>query len=176
MALLHKTNKFDYVAYEKFQGTESFYYFKDFELDFVDIRHVVIPYGSNGLVSLLYYIDKDRNLEQRFKGMAYLAEINARELQRQTPFNGSWQVFDCETDELISTTFHIRQHLTKQSKIVYLKMYAVYSNDRGITYAKILTRDDPDTVRLKLCPNVYVLEYVTPSGQLMQRDSLSIGF
>lgn len=171
--LQHRRGGFDYSHYEKFQGKQGFYFYKDFELDFLVVRHVVIPSAHHKLMSMVYYVDKDKHANDGFKMLNYLAEINAQELQLNEGFRNFWQITDCHEDKL-NLTFKIRQELTKKEKIVYLQMYTLYENSRGISYAKILTRKDPDSLSLALCPNSYALEYRNERDQLLHTDTLHI--
>ncbi len=177
VVLQHRKKAFDYHDYELFQDKSSHYFYKDFSKDFWDVRHVVIPHGKDNsqLLTMVYYVDKDRNLTNNYRPLSYLATINAREWQQQSPFNNSWQVFDCERSDLIHVSFKIRHNLTKKQGIIYLKMYALYRNDRGIAYAKILTKKDADSLSLNLCPNLYRIEYHNLKGEVLQVDSLSVG-
>ncbi len=172
--LQHRRGGFDYSRYEKFQGKQGFYFYKDFELDFLVVRHVVIPSAHHKLMSMVYYVDKDKHASDGFKMLNYLAEINAQELQLDEGFRNFWQVTDCYEKDKAKLTFKIRQELTKKEKIVYLKMYTLYENSRGISYAKILTRKDPDSLSLALCPNSYALEYRNGRDQLLHTDTLYI--
>ncbi|GHE23645.1 hypothetical protein GCM10017764_06130 [Sphingobacterium griseoflavum] len=169
--LRHRRKGFDYSHYEKFQGKDAYYYYRDFEHDFLVVRHVVIPSKDNRLTSMVYYVDKDKHMGDGFKMLNYLAEINAQELQLDEGFRNFWQITDCHEDK-VDLTFKIRQELTKKEKIVYLQMYTLYENSRGISYAKILTRKDPDSLSLALCPNIYALEYRNGRDQLLHTDTL----
>lgn len=172
--LKHRRNTFDYAHYSRFDGKNAHYFYKDFEHDFLVIRHVVIPYDGNLLMSLVYYVDKDKHADDGFKMLNYLADINAQELQCKEPFRNFWQVSDCVDSQKVALTFKIRQQLTKKQKIVYLKMYTLYENNRGISYAKILTKKDPDSLSLSLCPNSYAIEYRSRQDELLKVDTLHI--
>lgn len=175
-ALKHRQKDFDYSVYKRFQGDQSFYFYDDYEVSGLAVRHIVIPYGKQELVSLIYYLEREKNLNTPFQPLYYLAEINARELQTGNASANSWQIFDCADEEKVPVTFKIRQQLTKKEKTVYLKMYSLYESGRGISYTKILTKSDADSVSLQLCPNSYVLEYRSVRDKLLHTDTLHIGF
>ncbi|WP_131555170.1 hypothetical protein [Sphingobacterium deserti] len=172
--LKHRRSDFDYSSYARFDGKSAHYFYKDFEYDFLVIRHVIIPYDGKRLISMVYYVDKDKHASDGFKMLNYLADINAQELQLKEPFRNYWQVSDCLDNNKLSLTFKIRQNLTKKEKFVYLKMYTLYENNKGISYAKILTRKDPDSLSLSLCPNSYAIEYRNGHDELLHIDTLHI--
>ena len=172
--LKHKRHKFDYSDYDKFQGKDSYYFYKDFEQDFLIIRHVLIPYREKKLLSMVYYVDKDKHEFDKFKKLNYLAEINAKELQGVESFRNFWQVFDCNPGKGLQVDFKIRQYLAAKHTTVYLKMYTLYENNRGISYAKVLTKKDPDSLSLFLCPNSYAIEYRNMRDDLLATDTLYV--
>lgn len=172
--LKHKDRKFDYSDYDKFQGRNSYYFYKDFEFDFLVIRHVLIPYGKKELLSMVYYVDKDKHEFDKFKKLNYLAEINAYDLQTGKPFRDFWQVFDCYQNQRLQIDFKIRQYLTAKHETVYLKMYTLYENSREISYAKVFTEADPDSLSLFLCPNSYAIEYRNTRDDLLHTDTLYV--
>jgi len=172
--LKHRRNDFDYSSYARFDGKSAHYFYKDFEYDFLVIRHVIIPYDGKLSISMVYYVDKDKHASDGFKMLNYLADINAQELQLKEPFRNFWQVSDCLDNRKLPLTFKIRQNLTKKEKIVYLQMYTLYENNKGISYAKILTEKDPDSLSLLLCPNSYAIEYRNRHDSLLQIDTLHV--
>lgn len=178
IVLAHKNNKFDYSGYKRVEETKSegyYYYYKDAEKDFRAIRHVVIPYADNKIISMVYYIDKDLNGNGSFPKLHYLASINAKELQQATPFTQSWQVFDCDQREQVQAhNLTFNKALVKKHKIIYAKLYAIYNGEKGIHYAEILTKDSRESTNLKLCPNKYKLEYYTTQGHRVGQEEFVI--
>ncbi|MCY4778135.1 hypothetical protein ORI89_00620 [Sphingobacterium sp. UT-1RO-CII-1] len=177
IVLAHKNNKFDYSDYERVEEekSEGYYYYKDFDKDFRAIRHVVIPYADNKILSMVYYIDKDLNTNGSFPKLHYLASINAKELQQATPFTQSWQVFDCDQrGQLEAHNLTFNKALVKKHKTIYAKLYAIYKSEEGIHYAKILTKDSRESINLKLCPNKYKLVYYTTQGKRLEQEEFVI--
>lgn len=172
--LKHKRRKFKTHGYQQFKERNSFYLYKDIEHDFLVIRHVLIPYGKNEHISMVYYIDKDKHTFDPFKRLNYLAEINARELQKTTPFRNFWQVSDCPEEKMVPASIKIWRHAYKKREIIYLEMFTLYDDHRGISFVKLLTRDDPDSLPLALCPNSYAIEYRDADHKLLAVDTLHV--
>lgn len=175
LVLEHKSSKFAYDSYEEIVNKKSRYYQQDYQLDSLDIRHVVIPYGKKRkLLSMVYYIEKEANQAYPLSKLQYLADINAQELQEGKAFTESWQVFDCHSYPLIQHKVLVDRELIKKHALVYLKMYTHYGNDLEINYAKILTRKNREDLQIKLCPNRYQLVYLLPDGSVIGKTDFEV--
>lgn len=160
-------------TYKIEQGQEGYYLYKDTIWDDYQVRSVLIPYGQDKMLGMIYYIHKvDVPTYKPMAKIDYLSSINARELQKKTSFNKSWQVYDCGYSDLIEVTVDVKNYLTKKEKVVFMKMYAVYGNGNEIAYMKILTKDSKSDLTLNLCPNEYLIEYESTKGEVLERDSL----
>lgn len=174
VVLKHKNANFDYRSFAKVTTAASHYFYEDLKLDSLDIRHVLIPYGDDQRISMVYYIDTTANKRAPFSQLAYLAEINAKELQEKTPFSKSWQVFDCDRRLLDSHTIVFNKKLLKKNKVLYAKLYALYGKEEGIHFAHVLTKESPASVAVKLCPNNYRLDYFTQKGKLVFSQDIDL--
>lgn len=158
--------------YKTVQEQEGYYLYKDTLWGDYQVRSVLIPHGEGKFLGMVYYIHKvDIPPYRPMARIEYLSSINARELQKQGPFNKSWQVYDCGNSELIKVTMDIKNYLTRKEKVVFMKMYAVYGNGNEIAYMKILTEESKSELTLNLCPNEYLLEYENTKGEILEIDS-----
>lgn len=175
LAVKHRPSKKDTLAFQKITLDSSYYYQKDFILDDLDIRHVLIPYDDMQALSLVYYIPAGKNLTRRFSFLDYLARINSKELQNKYLSTTSWKISNCMPSKQVFTTIPIPQYLFKNHNRVFLKIYAKYEQSLGIQYFQILApKTNSKDIVVKLCPSNYIIEFSDLKNNILLSDHITV--
>lgn len=173
LAIQHRKDNVKLAGFEKINVDSSYYYQKDFRVNKLDVRQIYIPYGKKAL-SLVYYIDADKNIKQPFSKLEYLARINAEELQHRKQKVLHWKVFDCTENKQVLTDVPLPKELLAKHKRSFLKIYADYGSSTGIQYFQILEGGSTNALKLKLCPARYIVELSDTKYRVIQTDTLVV--
>lgn len=175
LAIKHRRSKNDTLAYQKITLDSSYYYQKDFILNDLDIRHVLIPFHDKQALSLVYYIPTVKNLTRRFSFLDYLARINSKELQNKYQFSTFWKISNCLASKQVLTTIPMPKDLYKKHKQIFVKIYAKYEHAVGIQYFQLLNpKANLKSIAVKLCPNNYIIEFSDRKSNLIHRDLITV--
>lgn len=174
IAIKHSKNNVDLQGYEKVVVDSSLYYQQDYKVDNLDIRHVYIPYGLKMGLSLVYYTSTEHHYTCLYCKLDYLARVNAYELQHKNDNAMGWQIFDCRDDKLVETVIPLNADLIRNNKRTFLKISAQYTVETGTQYFQPLNKTSKTELRLKLCPNRYIIELSDAKYRLLQSDTLVV--
>lgn len=178
LAILHTKRLPKINGFEKIDvGINQYYFQKDFEFGRLDVRHVLIPFEqSKKMLSLVYYISSEQHLSCRFCKMDYLAKINAMNLQDTAiQYRDNWMIAENVSDKAIGTHIQVPKQIVKEKGKVLLKLFAQYESETGINYFHILDgKKKEDSVKIKLLPNRYYLEYSNENFQIIHRDTIQV--
>jgi len=173
IAIKHEIQNVDISNYDRKSHNGAYYFQRDFTMGEYDIRHAYIPFDKSKALSLVYYIRKEAHQSCPFCKFNYLVNINAGELQVNPRQKDVWQVFDCYSETSTVQINPPTQNLGK-SKLIVLKVFAVYGENEGISYVRLFNNGKMKPFEIKLCPNKYRLEYSNEKHQLLASDSLTI--
>ena len=178
VAILHEKNLPKIEGFEKKEVNKTqFYLQKDYELGRLDIRHVLIPFEENKkMLSLIYYISSEEHRNCPYCKFEYLAKINAMNLQDAAiQYRDNWIISDNVSDNAIDTHIKVPKQIVKEKGKVLLKLYAQYESETGINYFHILdAKKKEDSVKIKLLPNRYYLEYSDEKFKVIHRDTIQV--
>ena len=173
----HRKRPFKVEGFEEKFYEKAPYYIKDFSNEDMFIKHVYIPYGNKESISMLFYALKieDNNKDKALDRFNYLAGINAKELKEEVQYKSTWQIFDCEENQRMDWTIQPNLELMKARKKVYLKIFDIYGPNKTISYFKLIKKGEEGEIKLKLCPNDYVMEYYDEEDRLLERKEFRVG-
>lgn len=176
IAIRHNNNVKNLEGYKRMEYETAHYFQKDLEKARLDIRHIYIPYGKQGGLSLIYYISTEGHLSCRFCKIDYLARINALELQQKAIENLNWQIIE-STDggPRKSISLKPKSKILNSHRHIFLKVYLDFQNgNTGLQYFQILKPDENKDVDLLLCPGKYYLEYQDSKLNMLYRDTVNV--
>ncbi|MCI0921689.1 hypothetical protein [Sphingobacterium rhinopitheci] len=174
IAIQHLRQNLNLEDMDRLAVDSSFFYQRDYKMEQLDIRHVYIPYGRDRALSLVYYSSAAQYDACPFCKLDYLARINANALQHQKSSALSWQINECADAEVEGTRIAVNVDFIKKYKYLFLKVYADYGTSTGIQYFQILNSKSIPALKLKLCPDRYIVEWTDSKHYILQVDTLVV--
>lgn len=173
IAVKQNMPKLDTTLYTYTYHNDSHFYQRDFVQKDTEIRHVIIPYGVQYALNLVYYADKSDNAHRPFHKVDYLARINAFYLQHPEQQKSFWQVNECPDARREPYILRVEPELLQAYKLPSISLTAYDEVNPSLTYFKVLTAQD-ESLSLNLCPATYLIKYLTKEGDVIRRDTLAI--
>lgn len=161
-------------GYQCVQYNGAKYYFKDFRIGKIDIRHAYIPIPEQQGLSLIYYINSDFHQACKFCKIDYLANINAEELQISKRFNKDWRISEQVEDSAQSVWIAYPEELLNQNKRLFMKVSAQYDNQVGINYFHIYDKGDQKLIPVDLVQGTYYVDFFNSNHKILKTDTLRI--